>query len=73
LQVCTYENKITYTFGLLTAMMLVVGIGVGITGIAQAKEVNPAHDANNGLGNEKSFGTCKQEARNDNGCVAKFK
>lgn len=33
-----------------------------------AGEVNPAHDANNGLGNEKSFGTCKQEANNDNAC-----
>lgn len=36
-----------------------------------AAEVNPAHDADNGNGNEKSFGTCKQEARNDNACVAK--
>ena len=36
-----------------------------------AGEVNPAHDADNGNGNEKSFGTCKQEARNDNACEAK--
>ncbi len=35
---------------------------------AYGKEVNSAHDADNGLGNEKSFGTCKQEANNDNAC-----
>jgi hypothetical protein len=39
--------------------------------VAFAGEVNPAHDADNGNGNEKSLGTCKQEANNDNACTAK--
>jgi len=39
--------------------------------IAQAAEVNSAHDADNGNGNEKSLGTCKQEANNDQACIAK--
>jgi uncharacterized membrane protein len=61
----------------LTAVLLVAIMASAIVAIAAtplaafAAEVNPAHDADNGNGNEKSLGTCKQEANNDQACIAK--
>jgi len=57
---------------LLMAILAVTAIAaIAFVPVAQAAEVNSAHDADQGNGNEKSFGTCKQEARNDQACIAK--
>jgi hypothetical protein len=56
---------------LLAAVLIASAIAVVTAPLtAFAAEVNPAHDANEGGGNEKSLGTCKQEMRNDDACVA---
>lgn len=61
------------------ALLLIALVAVATAAVSMALplnvyagDVNPAHDANNGGGNEKSLGTCKQEANNDNSCKAKF-
>ena len=57
---------------LLVAIMASAVVAIASAPLAVfAAEVNPAHDADNGNGNEKSFGTCKQEANNDQACIAK--
>jgi len=62
----------TQTKFIALALLMALSIALpAITTIASAAEVNPAHDANQGNGNEKSFGTCKQEANNDQACIAK--
>ena len=55
---------------IVLALMLAFAVVAAPTAV-YAGEVNPAHDADNGNGNEKSFGTCKQEANNDQACIAK--
>lgn len=59
------------TIFIAIALLAVAAIGISAPLAAFAAEVNPAHDADNGNGNEKSFGTCKQEANNDQACIAK--
>jgi hypothetical protein len=55
------------------AVVAILGIAAA-TPVLQvyAGDVNPAHDADNGGGNEGSLGQCKQEANNDDSCKAKF-
>lgn len=56
---------------LAIALVATAALSLAVPLTVYAGEVNPAHDADNGNGNEKSFGTCKQEANNDQACVAK--
>ena len=56
----------------MLALLAIASVGfVSTIGPVLAGEVNPAHDADNGNGNEGSLGQCKQEANNDNACTAK--
>lgn len=57
----------------IAILALVAAVAVVGTTTALAAEVNPAHDADNGNGNEKNFGQCKAESNNDQACIAKFK
>lgn len=58
----------TIFVALVIALSFAAVLSVAMPLTVYAGEVNPAHDADNGLGNEKSLGTCKQEANNDNAC-----
>ncbi len=62
-----------YMIALLVALATIGALGLAAIVVqpVMAGEVNPAHDANNGNGNEKNFGQCKQEAQNDQACIAK--
>ena len=62
---------ISTKFAIIALTVLAVASVVVAMPTVFAAEVNPAHDADNGNGNEKNFGQCKQEARNDQACIAK--
>jgi hypothetical protein len=69
----TQQIKIIAVVTTAAIVMLGVGLTFGSPTIVEGKEINPAHDADNGLGNEKNFGQCQQDPVMTGACVAKFK
>ena len=65
-------NQITKLLGIAIMVAFVGTAGLALTMQTAYADPDGSKDNDQGLGNEKNFGQCKKEAKNDRACEGKF-